>query len=195
MRSRKACVAAVLVAATAITALAAPSAGAYNMTRSGYTGYVEVPPTYGHESWAYGGQIFMAGRKVCTTTAYRGTQTVQVTYRNWKWLNGRWTLYGYHPYNYGWKPTLTTNYRATNSCFEADGVHWLVVATSADTAGGSNGGYFSTDVIFKWYKRSTGAFLGRKYVDYNGQDFYCDTNLPGACATGNGWVWLRGFSS
>jgi hypothetical protein len=137
----------------------------------------------------------MPGRKVCTTNAYGGDQTIQVTYRNWKWLNGAWRLYGYHPYNYQWKPTATVTYRlAANTCYNWDSVRWLVVATSADTAGGSGGGYFSSDIIFRWYKSWNGAYLGRKTIDYDGYDYLCDTNLPGACVTGNGWVWLRGFS-
>jgi hypothetical protein len=196
LKAKLVTLAASAAAVVATMAAGAAPADAYSTSTSGYTGYTGVPATYGHQSWAYGGQIFMAGRKVCTANAFPTSQTVEVTFRNWKWLGGQWKPYGYNPNTYAWKPSLTLNYRlAANSCVTTDNVRWQVAATSADTAGGSYGGYFSSDIIFRWYRRSDGAFLGKKTIDYNGNDFLCDSNLPGACVTGNGWVWLRGFSS
>ena len=136
----------------------------------------------------------MPVRRVCAS-AYNGYQNVSVTFRNWKWLDGQWKLYGYNPLNATWKPTLTQTVRlAPNTCQDVNGVYWLVAATSADLAGGSGPGHYSSDIVFRWSRTSNGAYLGRKYIDYSGNDYLCDTNLPNACSTGTGWVWLKGFS-
>lgn len=190
---RAVCLAA-LVAGLAVV----PSAGAYTVTNNGYVGNVEIPATYGHRSVAYGAQMFMPTRKVCTTNAYRANQKIQVTYRNWKWINGRWQQYGYDDLLRS-KPAQTETWNVgSGGCTNipgngATGVRWVVADWDPYTIGG-NGGYFSSDITFRWYKASNGAYLGQKYIDYNGWDYYCDSPQGNFCSLGKGWVWLTGFT-
>jgi hypothetical protein len=177
----------------------APSAGAYSVSRYGYTGYTEVPATYGHRSVSYGAQMFMPSRRICTTNAYQARQRIQVTFRNWKWLNGEWQPYGYTPNLLRWAPTYTETWRLPrNSCTDfpgngSPGVQFLVADWDPYLVGGS-GGYFSSDIVIRWYKSWNGGYLGKKIVDYNGYDFLCDSPQGNFCETGNGWVYLVGFS-
>lgn len=186
------------VAAVVLGLLAAASAGAYTVKNSGYTGSTEVPATYGHRSVAYGAQMFMPTRKVCTTNAYRATQRIQVTYRDYKWLNGRWQLYGYDDLLHS-KPTYTETWNVrSGGCTNipgngANGVRWVVADWDPYVIGG-NGGYFSSDITFRWYKASNGAYLGQRYIDYSGRDYVCDSPQGNFCATGIGWVRLTGFT-
>jgi len=39
-----------------------------------------------------------------------------------------------------------------------------------------------------------GAYLGQKYIDYDGWDYYCDSPQGNFCSLGKGWVWLTGFT-
>jgi hypothetical protein len=163
-------------------------------TNTGSTGGVGLPATIGLRSFGYGGQVYLPERRVCTTRAYSGYQTITLTLRNYKWLSGRWQLYGYHPYNFQWKPTVTATYRvAPGTCVNATWVLWQVISTPGDLVGGSTGGYFSTDLTVRWNKASNGVFLGRQYIDYNGRDYQCFSEYAPACTAGNGWVYMEGF--
>ena len=186
------------VLATALTLVVPASAGAYTVSRAGYTGYTDVPVTYGHRSVAYGAQMFMPTRRICTANAYRERQAIQVTYRNWRWNGEDWEPYGYTPGGLKWAPTYTETWRLRNSCTNipgnnSTGVAFLVADWDPTLIGG-DGGYFSSDIVIKWYRSSSGAFLGRKIVNYDGFDFECDSPQGNYCFTGEGWVWLTGFT-
>lgn len=178
--------------------------GRVTWTNTGKTGSVGIPATVGIRTFAYGGEVMMPQRRVCATAGYGGSQTVTITFRSYKWLNGGWKLYGYNPNNFAWQPTYTRSYRvAPGTCvwagapvprFGAPQVLFEVIATSADLAGGSTGGYFSSDLTVRWNKYSNGEFLGRQYIDYDAYDYQCFSEVAALCITGKGWVYMYGFN-
>ncbi len=165
-------VAAIAVAAS-MSALAAP-AEAYSTSTSGYTGYTEVPVTYGVTPYGGNNTIFMGARKVCTTNGYRASQDIYARYRLFRWSSSSqsWVKRG----------ERTHSIRlGRDSCASIQGVEF---------GPSEYNGTYNVDVKFWWYKAG-GSVLGSKYIDYDGNDYACWNNTERCRTTGNGWIFLE----
>ena len=59
-----------------------------------------------------------------------------------------------------------------------------------------NSGQRATDtpITVSWSKYSNGELLGKQYIDYDGYDYNCFSEVASLCQTGKGWVYIEGFS-
>ena len=117
----------------------------------------------------YQRQVQVPGPTVGRSPSGTAAQSLRIQYRIYRWNGSSWGLYQSvnRSYNIGYNSSIRLQQENFNN----------------------NGGYFTVQMSMSWHLATTGMLLGARSVNYNGNDYNCNSAL--ACtASANGWVYL-----
>jgi hypothetical protein len=114
----------------------------------------------------YQRQVRVPGPTVGRSPSATAAQQLRIQYRVYRYNGSSWALYS----------SVTRNYNM--------GYYSAIRLQQENFNTGT--GYFSVQMSLSWHLSSTGAFLGGRGVNYNGNDYACSSAL--ACNVATGWV-------
>ncbi len=114
-------------------------------------------------------QVYVPGPLVGRSPNGNAAQDVRIQFRVYKWNGSAWGLYSWvnRAYSMGYNSSVRLPAYAVNVSV----------------------GYYRVEESLSWHLSSTGMTLGTRGVNYNGNDYACNSQLP--CGTGTGWVQFR----
>lgn len=114
----------------------------------------------------YQRQVRVPGPTVGKSPSATAAQQLRIQYRVYRWNGSTWGLYSSvnRNYNMGYNSAIRLQQENFNT----------------------GTGYFTVQMTMSWHVSSTGTFLGGRSVNYNGNDYACNSAL--ACGVGTGWV-------